>query len=138
MTLVADVVQSRAIYNPGATLSLKKEAIDLARRLVDAIEEKKGEDILLMDIHAQCSFADYFVLCSGSSERQLKAILDAIQETAKHEFSVSPHHVEGKPETGWVLMDLGDVIIHVFSPSQRRFYSLESLWKESPILLRIK
>jgi ribosome-associated protein len=138
LTLVADVVQSRAICNQGVTRNLKKEAIDLARHLVDAIEEKKGEDILLMDIHAQCSFADYFVLCSGSSERQLKAILDAIQETAKKEFGVSLHHVEGKPETGWVLMDLGDVIIHVFSPSQRRFYSLESLWKESPILLRIK
>ena len=132
------MVQSHAIHNPGATLSLKQKAIDLARRLVDAIEEKRGEDILLMDIHTLCSFADYFVLCSGSSERQLKAILDAIQETAKGEFSVSPHHVEGKPETGWVLMDLGDVIIHVFSPSQRRFYNLESLWKESPILLRIK
>lgn len=117
---------------------MKQEAIDLARHLVDAIEEKKGEDILLMDIHAQCSFADYFVLCSGSSERQLKAILDAIQETAKNELGVSPRHVEGKPDTGWVLMDLGDVILHVFSPSQRRFYSLESLWKESPILLRIK
>ena len=117
---------------------MNKEAVHLARRLVDAIEGKKGEDILLMDIHVQSSFADYFVLCSGSSERQLKAILDAIQETAKKEFGVSPHHVEGKPETGWVLIDLGDVIIHVFSPSQRHFYSLESLWKESPILLRIK
>jgi ribosome-associated protein len=110
----------------------------LARRLVDTIEDKKGEDILLMDIHAQCSFADYFVLCSASSERQLKAILDAILETAKKDFDVSPRHVEGKLETGWVLLDLGDVIIHVFSPSQRHYYKLESLWKESPILLRIK
>ena len=117
---------------------MKKAAIDLARRLVDAIEDKKGEDILLMDIHAQCSFADYFVLCSGSSDRQLNAIVDAILETAKKEFGASPHHVEGKPESGWVLMDLGDLIVHVFSPSQRRFYDLESLWKESPILLRIK
>jgi ribosome-associated protein len=117
---------------------LKKEAIDLARRLVDAVEDKKGEDILLMDIRAQCSFADYFILCSGSSDRQLSAIIDAILETAKKEYHVSPHHIEGRPETGWVLIDLGDLIVHVFSPSQRRFYSLESLWKESPILLRIK
>jgi ribosome-associated protein len=114
------------------------KTIDLARRLVDAIEEKKGEDILLMDIHAHSAFADYFVLCSGTSERQIKSIVDAILEAASKQFSLSPSHVEGKPETGWVLMDMGDLIIHIFSPSQRRFYDLESLWKESPILLRIK
>jgi ribosome-associated protein len=116
----------------------KVKAIDLARRLVDAIEEKKGEDILLMDIHAQSVFADFFVLCSGTSERQIKAIVDAVLEAASKQFGVSPAHVEGKPETGWVLMDMGDLIVHVFSPSQRRFYDLESLWKESPVLLRIK
>ena len=116
----------------------KVKTIDLARRLVDAIEEKKGEDILLMDIHAHSAFADYFVLCSGTSERQIKAIVDAILETASKQFSLSPSHVEGKPETGWVLMDMGDLIVHIFSPSQRRFYDLESLWKQAPVLLRIK
>jgi ribosome-associated protein len=116
----------------------KIKAIDLARRLVDVIEEKKGEDILLMDIHAQSGFADYFVLCSGTSERQLKAITDAIDEAA-HKLGAAPAHVEGKKaDTGWILMDLGDLIVHVFSPSQRRFYDLEDLWKESPVLLRIK
>ena len=113
------------------------KAIDLARRLVDAIEDKKGEDIILMDIHAQAAFADYFVLCSGSSERQLKAILDAILETA-HKDSVSPRRVEGKPDAGWLLLDFYDVIVHIFSPSQRRYYNLESLWKEAPVLLRVK
>jgi ribosome-associated protein len=116
----------------------KTKAIDLARRLVDAIEEKKGEDILLMDIHDQCSFTDYFVLCSGASDRQLKAIVDAVLETAGKHFNISPSHVEGRPETGWILLDMGDLIIHVFSPSQRRFYDLEGLWKEALILLRIK
>ena len=115
----------------------KIKAIDLARRLVDVIEEKKGEDILLMDIHAQSGFADYFVLCTGTSERQLKAITDAIDQAA-HKIGVSPAHVEGKADTGWILIDLGDLIVHVFSPSQRRFYDLEGLWKESPVLLRIK
>ena len=117
---------------------VKANTIDLARRLVDAIEEKKGEDILLMDIHAHCTFTDYFVLCSGASERQLKAIVDAILETADLHFGVSPSHIEGKPETGWVLMDMGNLVVHIFSPSQRRYYDLEGLWKESPILLRIK
>ena len=112
-------------------------AIDLARRLVDVIEEKKGEDILLMDIHAQSGFADYFVLCTGTSERQLKAITDAIDQAA-HKLGVLAAHVEGKADTGWILIDLGDLIVHVFSPSQRRFYDLEGLWKESPVLLRIK
>jgi ribosome-associated protein len=117
---------------------LIKKTIDLARRLVDAIEDKKGEDIVLMDIHAQALFADYFVLCSGDSERQIKAILDATQETAAKEFHVHPRHVEGKPETGWTLLDYGDVIVHIFSPSQRDYYDLEGLWKEAPILLRVQ
>jgi ribosome-associated protein len=116
----------------------KSKAIDLARRLVDAIEDRKGENIILMDIHAHCLFADYFVLCSGASERQLKAILDAILETARKDFSLSPSHLEGKPDTGWILLDFSDVIVHVFSPSQRRYYDLEGLWKESPILLRVQ
>ena len=117
---------------------LIKKPIDLARRLVDAIEDKKGEDIVLMDIHAQAMFADYFVLCSGDSERQIKAILDTIQETAAKEFHVHPRHIEGKPETGWTLLDFGDVIVHIFSPSQRDYYDLEGLWKEAPILLRVQ
>jgi ribosome-associated protein len=112
--------------------------IDLARRLVDAIEDKKGEKIILMDIQAQSSFADYFVICSGTSERQLKAILDAILEAAQKEWNLSPRSVEGKPDTGWILVDWADVIVHIFSPSQRRYYNLESLWKESPILLRVQ
>jgi len=115
-----------------------KEPIQLARRLVDAIEDKLGQDILLMDIHAHCHFADYFVLCSGDSERQIKAIVDAIGATAAKEFHTSPRHVEGQPEAGWVLVDLREVIVHIFSPSQRRYYNLESLWKEAPILLRVQ
>ncbi len=114
------------------------QAIDLARHLVDAIEDKKGEDIVLLDIHAQSVFTDYFVLCSSTSERQLKAIQDAVLETAKNDFSVSPHHIEGRPETGWVLLDFSDVIVHIFSESQRRYYDLEGLWKESPLLLHVQ
>ncbi len=114
------------------------EPIDLARHLVDTIEDKKGEDIVLIDIHAQSVIADYFVLCSGTSERQLKAIMDAVLETAQKDFDVSPYHVEGKPDTGWVLLDFQDVIVHIFSQSQRRYYDLEGLWKESPLLLRVQ
>jgi len=115
-----------------------ENTIDLARRLVDAIEDKKGENIVLMDIHAQSTFADYFIICSGASERQLKAILDAILETARKHFNLSPRHVEGKPNTGWILVDFDNLVVHIFSPSQRRYYNLEGLWKESPILLRVQ
>jgi ribosome-associated protein len=115
-----------------------ENTIDLARRLVDAIEDKKGEKIVLMDIHAQSTFADYFIICSGASERQLKAILDAILETARKHFSLSPRHVEGKPDTGWILVDFDNLVVHIFSLSQRRYYNLEGLWKESPILLRVQ
>ncbi len=114
------------------------EPIELARHLVDTIEDKKGEDIVLIDIHAQSMFADYFVLCSCTSERQLKAVEDAVIETAEKEYDVSPYHIEGNPDNGWVLLDYIDVIVHIFSESQRRYYDLESLWKESPLLLRVQ
>ncbi len=114
-----------------------RKPIELARHLVDAIEDKKGEDIVLMDIHTQSAFADYFVLCSGTSERQIKAILDAILESAQKDMRLKPRQIEGQPENGWVLLDFDDVIVHVFSPSQRRYYNLEGLWKESPVLLRV-
>jgi ribosome-associated protein len=116
------------------------EAIDLARHIVDMIADKKGEDIVLMDIHGQTLIADYFVLCSGTSERQIKAIIDGIRETIKKDYNKIPQNVEGESISGWMLMDYGDVVVHVFSPESRVYYDLEGFWlgREAAVLVKIQ
>ena len=114
------------------------EAIELARTLVDVLEDKKAEDIVLMDLGGQSAFTDYFIICSGGSERQIDALVDALDETARKTFQIKSARVEGHPAGGWVLADFGAVIVHVFSTAQRRRYKLEELWHDSKVMLRIQ
>lgn len=113
------------------------DTIELARLLVDAIADKKGEDIVLLDIRGLSPFADYFVIGTGTSERQLKALADGLEEASRQTYKKRPRRVEGHPETGWVLMDYGDVIVHLFSVERRRYYNLEGLWREGRIIVRM-
>lgn len=99
--------------------------------------DKLGENIILLDIQKLTPFADYFVICSGNSERQLKAIVDGVDEQIKKRFDINPRRVEGDGASGWILVDYSDVVLHIFTPSTRSFYDLESLWKEAPIVLRM-
>jgi ribosome-associated protein len=103
---------------------------------VEILEEKKGEDILLLDIQNVSSFADYFVICTGTSDRMLNALANAILEQAK---GIIGHKVnpEGNPSSGWLVLDLGDIIVHLFSPEQRKYYKLEQLWETGKVLLRL-
>lgn len=114
------------------------EAIDLARHIVDLIADKKGEDIILIDIHEQTVIADYFVICSGDNERQIKAIVESLQTEMKKRHGVYALAVEGEAPNGWVLVDFGAVIVHVFAPVARAYYDLESVWRESPVLLKMQ
>jgi ribosome-associated protein len=104
---------------------------------VDALEEKKGEDIILLDIHEVTSFTDYFVICTGTSNRMLNALADAANEKTREK-----HHkkgrVEGSPDTGWMVLDYGDVVVHIFDEELRGYYQLEELWKDGKILLRVQ
>ncbi len=104
---------------------------------MDIISDKKGEDILLLDTHTVSYIADYFVIATGESERQIKAISDEIQRQLKAQ-STLPLGVEGKPESGWVLLDYGSVIAHLFSPDMREFYHLENLWAHAPVVVRMQ
>jgi ribosome-associated protein len=113
------------------------EAEELGRTIVDLVTGKLGEDILLLDIRPVSAIADYFVICSGSSERQLQAISDGVR-TGLHEAGVGLLHVEGTPASGWILLDYGMVMVHVLSPPTRRYYSLEQLWKDAKTVLRIQ
>lgn len=105
--------------------------------MVNSLEEKKGEKILLIDIREVASFADYFVLCNGTSERMLDSLADAVRESAKNNFGVLSR-IEGAPSAGWMLVDLGDVVVHLFSPERRDYYRLEDLWSQGKILLRLQ
>ncbi len=91
-----------------------------------------------MDIHALSPLADYFIICAARSDRQVKAIVEGIDTHTHREMNVSPRHVEGEAASGWVLMDYGDIVVHVFTPHTRAFYNLESLWKEAPVVLRMQ
>jgi ribosome-associated protein len=106
--------------------------------MVEAIAEKKGEDIILMDIREMAVFADYFVICSGTSERQLKALVEGIDEMVRQKYRAHPRRTEGDTLSGWILMDYTDVIVHIFAPHQRDFYQLEELWKEAPVILKMQ
>ena len=114
------------------------EPIELARRIVDLIEDKKGENIVLLDIREHTVIADYFVICSGASERQLKTIIRSIQDDIKQETGIYASHVEGEADSGWVLIDYSDVIVHAFAAEKRAFYDLEGLWEDAPVLLKMQ
>jgi ribosome-associated protein len=113
-------------------------ALEIARELVDLLEAKKADDILLLDLQEVCSFADYFVLASGISERTLEALkADSVQHLKKARLKRIPS-VEGSAAGGWVLVDAGDVVLHLFSPRQRKYYQLEELWKAGRVLLHLQ
>jgi len=101
------------------------------------LEEKKGEDIVLLDIREISDLADYFVICNGTSDRMIRALADGVREKVREKFSISGRE-EGKPMEGWLLIDFGDVIVHLFSPDRRDYYRLEELWSKGKVLLRLQ
>ncbi len=112
-------------------------ALAQARRVVELAEDKKASDIVLLDVSALTSLADYFVICSGGSERQLGAIADGIAEGLKSD-GVLPLGREGGAGAHWVLLDFGAVVVHVFAPPERDYYQLEKLWADAATLLRVQ
>ncbi len=91
----------------------------------------------MLDARGVCGFADYFVICSGESERQIKAIYDEVAHALKRE-GISPHHSEGTLDSGWLLLDFSDVIVHIFAPTEREYYQLGELWGEAIPVVRIQ
>ncbi len=111
------------------------EATEIARRAVALAEDKQASNIVLLDLRRLNSIADYFVICTGGSERQLKAITEAIDEGLAREYDIQPR-IEGTADTGWVLLDYGDVVVHIFSVELRDRYRLERLWsKATPVVV---
>jgi len=106
---------------------------ELARAIAGYADDKKAQDILELDLRGVVGYTDFFVICSGTSERQVKAIHDGVHEGLKKEHRMLPRRVEGLPEARWILMDYLDVVVHVFTPETRDYYRLEQLWGEVPV-----
>lgn len=113
------------------------KALDVAQKAVTAAAEKQAEDVVLLDLSESNTFADYFIICSGSSKRQLEAIGEEISSSLKKE-GIYAHHAEGTAASGWVLLDFGSVIVHIFAPEKRQFYGLEELWGHAKLLVRVQ
>jgi len=93
---------------------------------------------VLLDLQGHTPFTDYFVICTGTSERQLQALVDAVAETARKKHRLKPPRIEGHAAYGWVLVDFKDVIVHAFSKDKRKRYKLEELWHAGKVILRIQ
>ena len=105
---------------------------ELATSIAEYAEARKALDIVQLDLRGIIGYTDYFVICTGRSDRQAKAIHDAVHAGLKAEHDLLPRRVEGLGEARWILMDYLDVVVHVFTPETREYYRLEQLWGEAP------
>lgn len=96
-----------------------------------AAKEKKASDILILELKGLSPIADYFLICSGVTARQVKAVAEAVEEKLSKE-TIHPSHIEGLPDAHWVLMDYGDLVVHIFDEYTRQYYELEKLWGDAP------
>jgi len=109
----------------------------LAHKAVEAAGGKQAQDIVLLDVRGICSFSDYFVMCNAESSRQIKAIYDEIMHSLKND-GVLPNHREGSLDSGWLLLDYGDVIVHIFAAIERDYYQMDELWSQASPVVRIQ
>jgi ribosome-associated protein len=114
------------------TAQAQVPSTELAREIARFALDKKAHDVLELDMRGLVGYTDYFVICSGNTDRQVKALHDAIHAGVKREHGVLPRRVEGVGRAQWVLMDYLDVVVHLFTPATREFYRLEQLWGEAP------
>lgn len=107
-------------------------SVELARAAADALYAKNATDVVLLDVEEAFFLSDVFVIATGSSSTNVQALADHVEEKLKETHQVKPLRVEGRAQAEWVLVDLGDIIVHVFQAAARDFYSLERLWGDAP------
>jgi ribosome-associated protein len=117
---------------PAERQAAQLEPAKLAELIAESASDVKAIDIVELDLHGVLAYTDYFVICSGGTDRQTKAIHDRIHENMKKQHGLLPRRVEGMSEGRWILMDYLDVIVHIFTPDARDYYRLEQLWGEAP------
>jgi ribosome-associated protein len=114
----------------------KLVSTEVAQLVVEVASEKLAADIVMLDLRQVAAFADYFVIMSAESSRQIQALEEDLTEALEKE-QVRRFHREGTPASGWVLLDFSDVVIHIFGPEEREFYNLERLWSRAPQVVRV-
>ena len=129
----SDGLPVRKVPAPAA----ERPPLEVARRVVELAEDKKAADIVLLDLTGLTTMADYFVICSGGSERQLSAIADGIVGGLRDERT-KPIGREGTAASHWVLIDFGSVVVHIFTPPERDYYGLEKHWSEARTVIRVQ
>ena len=117
-------------------VEIPADAAELAHRIVEIASDKKGNDIVLLRTAELTTMADFFVICSGRSDRQVQALSSAIVGELR-EDGIRPLGIEGRQSARWVLIDFGSVIVHVFAPEEREFYGLERLWSKAAQVVRV-
>ncbi|MGK2964847.1 MAG: ribosome silencing factor [Tepidiformaceae bacterium] len=125
-------------FHCGPTYGAHGELLDsesLANRAVDILSDRQAEDIVLVDISRTATFTDYFVIATALSPLQFNALAEHLEKELKPEGH-DIRHKEGSPQSGWMLLDFGDIVVHVFSPEQRAFYRLEELWGRTAPVVR--
>ncbi len=109
----------------------------LAREVMEAIADRKGSDIVILALRSVSVLADFFVIASGTSQRQMRAISGAVLERCRAGRS-KPLRTEGTAESGWMILDFGSVIVHLFAPSHREYFDLENLWSDAAVVVRMQ
>mgnify|MGYP001570357210 FL=1 len=113
------------------------ESLDLAQRIADLLSDRQAEDIVLMDISKVSTFTDVFVIATADNPRQMNALIEWLDVDLRDE-GIRPTKTEGTPDSGWVLIDFGDAIVHLFSREQRAYYKLEELWAQGVSVVHIQ
>ena len=124
-------------YNAHMTNQVALQPVDYAHAIVDSASELQAYDVVLLDVRQACDFADYFVILSAQSPRQVRNLIEEIEALMKAQ-GVGVHHIEGTQESGWILLDFGDVIVHILAPDQREFYDLERVWPRAVEMVRLQ
>lgn len=119
-----DGSEKRATHNPSSLL---------ARHAIDAIFDKRGHDVAVMDMRDVSGVADFFIVATGDSDLQIRAIVDGVQESIREKCEERPWHTEGQEHYQWVLLDYVDLVVHVFNREKREYYDLERLWGDAPV-----
>ena len=127
---ISDKIIEPPDKTPGGVTGMT-DSETIARACARAAADKKAENLVLMDLRGVSGFTDFFLICSGTSEPQLKAISSSIRESIREEFGQRPLAEDGYPASQWVVLDFGDVICHLFHGEKREFYDLENLWSDA-------
>jgi ribosome-associated protein len=122
---VLTTAQQPAAFDPEQSNASSQQ---LALTLAEAADDRKGADILILNVQDICYLTDYFVIVTGFSRTQVRALADAMQKATVEHCHRAPTHVEGQSESNWIVLDYGDAIAHIMMPDSRQFYSLEAFW----------